>query len=747
MKLKDIPLQENFLEKLGISELNPPQVDALKSGLLDGQNLVVAAPTASGKTLIAELAMLRNFSSGGKAVYLSPLKALASEKYTEFKRKYSDLGLKVALSIGDHDTADEWLGRYDVIITTNEKMDSLIRHQASWLKFVTLIVADEIHLMNDAGRGPTLEIVLTRLRQMTSAQMLALSATISNAEQIAEWLCAKLVRSDWRPIPLYRGVIYPNGLDGDEKQFAVEFDGKTNSSAGKAKPRRYDIGGSDTEPAIIEDTVNRGKQMLMFLSTRRYAESSAEKACKTVARFINKDEKQALASLSREIENVLPHPTKQCVRLARCVQYGVAFHHAGLVAKQRTAIEDAFKAGLIKILTATPTLAFGVNLPAWRVLIRDAKRYSTYGMEFIPALEIQQMMGRAGRPTYDSEGEAILLGRSEDEADELVDRYIKAEPEPIESKLAVEPVLRMHTLALVATEVARSRSELLEFFKRTFFGFQCEDFGFIEKKIDKILRDLEKWEFVEKGNSSALASSLRSSYGDFKPAWSLADDNNLRATRLGKRIAELYIDPLSAWTLIQNLKPQTDTENLMAICGCAELQPMLRVRKAEYDEYADVVSSLPIVAPEVWDVDYEEFLAKLKTALLIQAWMDEVHEDSILERFGMPPGELYNKKLSAEWLLYAGRELALVLDKKTVANAWNKLVLRVQHGVRAELLELVQLKGIGRVRARLLWQNKIKGIADIKRVSEDTLAKIVGAKIAKNLKEEVSKTKSGPGEI
>jgi len=731
MKLKDIPLQENFLEKLGISELNPPQVDALKSGLLDGQNLVVAAPTASGKTLIAELAMLRNFEARGKAVYLSPLKALASEKYTEFKRKYFDLGLKVALSIGDHDTAGEWLGRYDVIITTNEKMDSLIRHQASWLKFVTLIVADEIHLMNDAGRGPTLEIVLTRLRQMTSAQMLALSATISNAEQIAEWLGAKLVRSDWRPIPLYRGVVYPNGLDGDEKQFAVEFDGKPK--------RRYDIGGGDTEPAIIEDTINRGKQMLVFLSTRRYAESSAEKACKIVTRFLNKEEKDALAKLAREIEGALPHPTKQCTRLARCVQYGVAFHHAGLIAKQRNTIEDGFRNGLIKILTATPTLAFGVNLPAWRVLIRDAKRYSTYGMEFIPALEVQQMMGRAGRPTYDTEGEAIILARSADEANDLSERFINSEPEPIESKLAVEPVLRMHTLALVATEVARSRSELLEFFKRTFFGFQCEDFGFIEKKIDKILRDLEKWEFIEKGTNNPLQKSIKADYlSDFKPAWSL-DDNNLRATRLGKRVAELYIDPLSAWTLIQNLKPQTDTENLMAICGCAELMPLLRVRKAEYDEYADAISNLPIVAPEVWDVDYEEFLAKLKTALLIQAWMDEVHEDAILERFGTPPGELYNKKLSAEWMLYAGRELALILGRKQIANAWNKLVLRVQHGVRAELLELVQLRGIGRVRARLLWQNKIKGIADIKRVPEKTLADIVGSKIAKTMKEEVNK--------
>jgi helicase len=482
--------------------------------------------------------------------------------------------------------------------------------------------------------------------------------------------------------------------------------------------------------------------MLMFLSTRRYAEASAEKAGKTVAGFLNKDEKAELARVAREVEGALPHPTKQCAKLAQCVRSGAAFHHAGLVAKQRTAIEEAFKSGVIKTLTATPTLAFGVNLPAWRVLIRDTKRYGAYGMDYIPALDVQQMMGRAGRPTYDTEGEAIILARSDGEAEELEERYINSEPEPIESKLAVEPVLRMHTLALVATEVVRSRGELLGFFKRTFFGFQCEDFGFVEKKIDKILRDLNKWNFIESGEDK---STLKSSFGDFKPAWTLDEDVNLRATRLGKRVAELYIDPLSAWTLLQNLSSPADIQRLMAICDCAELAPLLRVKKAEYDEYADAIGGLSIDAPEVWDVDYEEFLARLKTALLLQAWMDETHEDSILSRFGMPPGELYNKKLSAGWMLYAARELALVEGRRPVANEWNKLVLRVKHGVRAELLELVQLKGIGRMRARLLWQNKIRSIADIKRVPEDALAKIIGTKIARSLKEEVNKGNAASG--
>jgi helicase len=204
-----------ILEK-DITKLRPAQEKAIKKGLLERKNLLVCTPTASGKTLIAELAALKSIIEGnGKAIYIVPLKALASEKYKDFKKRYGNVA-KVALSIGDIDSTDSYLVDYDLIIVTAEKLDSLIRHHAPWLSLISTIIIDEIHLLNDPGRGPTLEILITILRQLLKkAQIIGLSATIGNPEELAEWLKAKLVIDNWRPVKLHKGVY----LDGE-----VEFE-------------------------------------------------------------------------------------------------------------------------------------------------------------------------------------------------------------------------------------------------------------------------------------------------------------------------------------------------------------------------------------------------------------------------------------------------------------------------------------------------------------------------------------------
>ena len=172
MKIAELPVPESVKEvllNLGITELFPPQEETIQAGVLDGKNIILASPTASGKTLIAELCGLKHvLERGGKVIYLAPLRALASEKFEDFK-KYSSIkkqdGRKVSVGIstGDFDTADNWLQRYDIIVTTNEKADSLLRHRAKWMDEISLVIADEVHLLNDAGRGPTLEVVLARL--------------------------------------------------------------------------------------------------------------------------------------------------------------------------------------------------------------------------------------------------------------------------------------------------------------------------------------------------------------------------------------------------------------------------------------------------------------------------------------------------------------------------------------------------------------------------------------------------------
>jgi len=196
-----------------IKKLRPAQEKSLKAGLLDGRNLLVCSPTASGKTLIAELAVISNILNNiGKAIYIVPLKALASEKYSEFKTKYPYV--KVAMSIGDTDSSERRLENYDLIITTSEKLDSLLRHHAPWLRDVKTIVIDEIHLLNDPGRGPTLEILITILRKMLAkVQFISLSATIGNAKELADWLQATLVSDDFRPVELKKGIYLKGKID------------------------------------------------------------------------------------------------------------------------------------------------------------------------------------------------------------------------------------------------------------------------------------------------------------------------------------------------------------------------------------------------------------------------------------------------------------------------------------------------------------------------------------------------------
>jgi|SRR3989338_1091778 len=199
-----------ILEK-EIKELRPSQEKSVNAGLLKGKSLLVCTPTASGKTLIGELAAMKYILEGkGKAVYIAPLKALASEKYKEFKRKYGNIA-KIAISIGDIDSSDSYLAEYDLIITTSEKLDSLLRHSSPWVAKISVVIVDEIHLLNDSGRGPTLEVIITILKSiLKEGQFIGLSATIGNPEELAAWMNAELVVDEWRPVKLYKGI-YFNG--------------------------------------------------------------------------------------------------------------------------------------------------------------------------------------------------------------------------------------------------------------------------------------------------------------------------------------------------------------------------------------------------------------------------------------------------------------------------------------------------------------------------------------------------------
>ncbi|HIJ16672.1 MAG TPA: DEAD/DEAH box helicase, partial [Thermoplasmata archaeon] len=375
MRVEDIGLDPRIVRKLkedGIEKLYPPQAQAAAS-VLAGKNVVVAIPTASGKSLVAYMAILQAVLRGGKALYIVPLKALASEKYEDLA-KFSDLGIKVAESTGDYDEVDAKLHKYDIVISTSEKADSLLRHRTKWLDQISVVVADEVHLMNDPGRGPTLEVTLVKFRTFNpGAQLIALSATIKNASELAEWLGAELVTSDWRPVPLREGV-YSDGEIFFTDNSKKELD-------------------ADETPvnAIVKDTLASGGQCLVFVNSRKSSESQAKDLGKLVKKMIP----EKLESLSRTADRLVgeqDEPTTMGERLGKCIRSGCAFHHAGLTSAQRKMVEGSFRSGQLACIVATPTLAAGINLPARTVIVRDIRRYdSGAGYVSIPVLEVKQM--------------------------------------------------------------------------------------------------------------------------------------------------------------------------------------------------------------------------------------------------------------------------------------------------------------------------------------------------------------------
>lgn len=691
-----------ILAKQGIEELYPPQGQAMDPALR-GRNLVLAIPTASGKSLVAYLAVLQAVLNGGKALYIVPLRALAAEKVQDL-RAFEELGIRVALSMGDYDSDEPTLQSYDVIVATSEKADSLLRHRTHWLKQLSVVVADEVHLIHDAGRGPTLEVTLAKLRQVNpQVQVIALSATIANSGELAEWLEAVHVQSEWRPVELREGVYFDGTLTfADRSHRVVPTEG-------------------DDMASLVRDTLREGGQCLLFVNTRKSTETLARKLGAAVQPYLARDDVAALAEGADRMERGKEETTTMGARLARVLRTGAAFHHAGLTNGQRKAVEDLFRSFRLKVIAATPTLAAGVNLPARRVVVRDLRRFdANYGYDYIPILEVKQMCGRAGRPQYDEYGEAVLVARHEEDVERLLENYVIAPPESIESKLGSEPALRMHLLAAVATGHVQTETELQAFMERTFFAHQ-RDLYTIEASIERVLAFLEREEFLRR-------------------------EELLRPTLFGRRTSDLYIDPLSAVVLREALQSPTPGDAfayLHALAATPDM-PTLYLRQKDYEWVPEKTEAVDLLLqPE----DEEFLLAEVKTASLLEAWIDELPEDDVTKRFSVGPGDIRRMVQMAEWLLYAMHELGRLFGKRRM-KALARLLPRLTYGVREELLDLVSLRGVGRVRARALFERGLTAKDDLREVDARRLASIptIGPAVARSILAQLGVGRAVPGE-
>ncbi|WP_251328940.1 ATP-dependent DNA helicase [Haloplanus pelagicus] len=680
-----------FLVDSGIEELYPPQAAAVEAGVTEGASVVASVPTASGKTLVAELAMLSSVERGGKALYVVPLRALASEKKAEFER-WSDFDVDVGISTGNYESSEEWLASRDIVVATSEKVDSLVRNGAPWIDDLTCVVADEVHLVDDPNRGPTLEVTLAKLRRVNpDLQVVALSATVDNADEVADWLDAGLVASDWRPVDLRTGVHYGDALtfdDGDKREVPV----------GR---------GERPTAALVDDALDEGGSSLVFVNSRRNAEAAARRQADVTERHLTDEERDELAELADEVAGVSDTETSE--DLAAVVRKGAAFHHAGLSAEHRSLVEDAFRDRLLKAICATPTLAAGVNTPSRRVIVRDWRRYDGEfgGMKPLDVLEVHQMFGRAGRPGLDPYGEAVLLAKDHDTMDELFDRYVHADPEPVQSKLAREPAMRTHLLATVASGFARSRDGLLDFLDRTLYAAQSDTTERLESVVDSVIEYLVANDFVERS-------------GD-----------ELAATSLGHTVSRLYLDPMSAAEIVDGLRAADEAGDDPTALGLYHLvcrtpdMYELYLKSGDRETYTELCYEresefLGRVPSEFEDVRFEEWLSALKTAKLLEDWASELDEDRITERYGVGPGDVRGKVDTAEWLLGAAERLAVELELDSVV-AVREAKKRVADGVREELLDLTDVRGVGRKRARRLFEAGVESRADLREAEKSVV--------------------------
>jgi helicase len=624
VRLDALPLSDRLLEHFreqGVEELYPPQAAAVEAGVTEGERLLAAVPTAAGKTLIAQLAML---TADGPALYVVPLRALATEKYETFEKLP---GVSVGLATGDLDATDADLADEDVVVATSEKVDSAIRGGAAWVERLACVVVDEIHLLDAEGRGPTLEMTLAKLRLLSpDLQIVGLSATVRNAAELADWLDAELVESDWRPVELRTGI-----HAGGEIRFAD----------GERRPLPAD---PDATTALVEDAVAEGGGCLVFVRSRRAAQRLAERLAE-----------EGYAFPDEVVEEIRTTATTETgLALARAVAGGVAFHHAGLRTAHRGAVEAAFRDREIAVVCATPTLAAGVNTPARRVIVRDHERYTGDDVEPLPTLEVHQMFGRAGRPGLDPHGEAVLVA-DEDEVADLRERYVEAGPEAVTSTLADPRALETHVLATVASGFADSRADLVRVLDSTLYAHQGGAQTLHERTAEAV--------------ESLAAEGL------------LTVDDGLAATELGALVSRVYVDPRTGTDVVAALERAAAMERvtrltvLEIVCDTADMNRAY-VRDDEAGRLAEFAMrnadrfAKPIAE---FDGEFNDWLSALKTARLLAAAADGEDTGAVAERFGVGPGDVRRHVERARWLLGATESLAAQVDRAGVDDVRERI--------------------------------------------------------------------------
>ena len=633
-----------------IKEFNPAQQSVIDSGYLeDKTNYIIAIPTASGKTVLGVMAALNSILKGGKAVYAVPLISIQNEKVKEFK-KFEDYGIKV----GKHPSSS------DLAVMVFESFDAITRFSWNTLNDVDLLVVDEFHMIGEYSRGPTMECAITRSKQLNPGmRIVALSATLQNMNDLSSWLDAHVIEHDYRPVPLYKDVLTTEEMETKNK--------------------------NDVIVKILNTSIEESSQALVFVSTRRFTESLAKYTSDKIKRKISPEQKRVFHEVSEKILDVPRKrgslPTTVCLKLAECIENGVAFHHAGLFDKQKEIIEDEFRAGNLLMITATPSLMYGVNLPSKNVVIRDYTRWTSQGPQPIPVFDYEQMSGRAGRPGYDTEGYSYLIAKTVDEAYNLKDHYVYGEIEPTHSKLIEnKDAVYRQIITQVASTLAKTPKDLFKFFLETFYGWQMSHNEYLESFCA---------DSIEYEVNNAIEFLVKN--GIIMPT-----PDGLKTTEFGMLIAKSNYAVETAVRLREFASVSEEIESSKLIYELSKTPDMplisFKGRKSK-EPVRDMLNKEGIF---VVDIGLSE-----ATAATLLEWMDERNEYEIENAFNVYAASTRRSAYEASLLVKFFRNICNILNIYSGTDQLDMLAARLYYGVKPDLVPLVvSVKRLGRKRAR-----------------------------------------------
>jgi replicative superfamily II helicase len=650
-----------FADAFPFERFNAMQRAALPGVLDTDENVVVCAPTASGKTAVAELAICDTLRAGGTALFVAPLRALTNEREREWDR-FEDLGYSVYVVSGERDLNPRRAERADVLVTTPEKADSATRnHDAARYSFVTdvdCVVVDEVHLLDSERRGSVLEAVVSRLRRLCAPRVVALSATMRNVGDVAEWLDAPPETTfdfgeEHRPVDLTATVAtYRHG----ENTFADKY---------RRLYRALDL---------VEEHLRDDGQALVFVASRQDTVRAAGKTRDVIAERdvpVGARGDYDLHTEAADLEND---------DLRHAVVDGVAFHHAGLSKADRDRVEAWFRDGTIDVLFSTSTLAWGVNLPARCVVIRDTKRHDPLeGEVAVSPIDVLQMLGRAGRPGYDDEGYGWVVC---DEADAGRYRRLLDEGVRIESRLAAD--LDAHLNAEIATGTVSDLDDVLSWLDTTFYAVRAR------ADPDRYTDDL-------RGRARETLESLVD-----RGFVTFDDDLRVEPTALGRLASKYYLrlDTAAAFRAVAD-RDRVAEDDLLAAVATADEFGSVSVRSNEADAVASVVGD---------DLDG----GARKVLAILRAGMAGSTPDALRS-------DAWVIRQNATRLLSALRAVLAAFSGPAAANLARRVEARVEHGVSSDAVGLTAVDGVGASRARTLAGAGHRTPADLAAAGPDEL--------------------------